>query len=141
MTGTATLGGIVTAQTVVAAVTTAQTAINTVLATINVPNGATILDVILTTTDMDTGSPLMTLDVGDAVGPASPSDNRFIDAFPASAVGSIRASDSAGKLEGVFTYAATPTTAQVEQAIEVTVKAAPTTAAAGTVTLTVIYVS
>jgi len=139
--GTHALGGIVTAQTVVAAVTTAQTAINTVLASISVPNKATILDVILTVTDMDTGTPIMTVDVGDASGPATPDDDRFIAAFAASAAGSIRASDSAGLLEAPYTYRnlAGTDTAQTEQVIQCTVKTAPTTAAAGTVTMTVVY--
>lgn len=139
--GTHALGGIVCAQTVVASVSTAQTAINTVLATIYVPNKATILDVILTTTDMDTGTPIMTLDVGDSSGPATPDDDRFIADFPASAAGSIRASDSAGLLEGIYTYRNLAGTddAQVEQAIECTVHTAPTTPAAGTVTMTVVY--
>lgn len=139
--GTHALGGIVTAQTVVRAVTAAQTAINTVLASISVPNKATILDVILTVTDMDTSTPIMTVDVGDASGPATPDDDRFIAAFAASAAGSIRASDSAGLLEAPYTYRnlAGTDTAQTEQVIECTVKVAPTTAADGTVTMTVIY--
>jgi hypothetical protein len=141
MAGTHALGGHVTVQTVTEAVTAAQTVINTVLATIYVPNKATILDVILTTTDMDTGTPIMTLDVGDAAGPATPDDNRFIDDFAASAAGSIRASDSAGLLSGTYTYRGLKGTddSQVEQAIQCTVHTAPTTAAAGTVKMSVSY--
>jgi len=141
MAGTHALGGAVTVQTVTESVSTAQTVIDTVLATVYVPNKATILDVIVTTTDMDTGTPIMTLDVGDSSGPETPDDNRFIDDFAASAAGTIRASDSDGLLEGTYTYRGLKDTDdnQVEQAIELTVHTAPTTAAAGTVSLTVIH--
>lgn len=139
--GTQTLGGVVTAQTVVAACTVAQVeAADTVLATINVPNKATILDVILTVTDMDSSTGLL-IDVGDSSGPATPDDDRFIAAFSGQAAGSIRASDSAGLLEGVYTYRNLAGTddAQTEQAIEATVNTVATTGVAGTLTLTVIY--
>ena len=141
MAGTNALGGIVTCQTVVAACTAAQVeAANGVLATIAVPNKATILDVILTVTDMDSSTGLL-IDVGDASGPATPDDNRFIAAFTAQAAGSIRASDSAGLLEGVYTYRNLSGTddAQVEQEIEATVNTVATTGVAGTLTLSVIY--
>jgi len=140
MAGTAPIGGFVVAQTVVAAVTAAQTAVDTVLATINVPNKATILDVILTVTDMDTGAAML-VDVGDASGPATADDDRFIAAFSAQAAGSIRASDSAGLLEGVYTYRGLKGTddSQTEQAIQCTVNTAAATGVAGTVTMTVIH--
>lgn len=141
MSGTNALGGIVTAQTVTVACTVAQVeAVDTVLATLNVPNQATILDVILTVTDMDTSTGLL-LDVGDASGPETPDDDRFIAAFTGQAAGSIRASDSAGLLEGVYKYRglAGTDTAQSEQAIQATVNTAATTGAAGTLTLTVVY--
>ena len=141
MSGTHALGGIVTAQTIVKALTAAnvETA-NGVLATIAVPNKATILDVILTVTDMDSSTGL-TIDVGDASGPATPDDNRFIAAFTGQAAGSIRASDSAGLLEGIYTYRNLSGTddAQIEQEIEATVAAVATTGVAGTLTLTVVY--
>ena len=132
--GTTALGGHVTAQTVVASVAAAANIANAVLASIDVPGDATILDVILTVTDMDTGAAGL-VDVGDASGPTVPDDNRFVAAFSMQAAGSIRASDSAGLLEGIYTYSTTG-----EQTIEVTVNTAPATAAAGTVTLTVVYV-
>lgn len=140
MAGTNPLGGYVVAQTVVAAVTAAQTAVNTVLATVYVPNNATILDVILTVTDMDSGAGML-VDVGDSSGPATADDNRFIAAFSAQAAGSIRASDSAGLLEGVYTYRGLKGTddSQTEQAIECTVNTAAATGVAGTVTMTVVH--
>ena len=137
---TATLGGIVTSQTVAAACTVAQVeAVGSVLATITVPNKATILDVIVTTTDMDTGGTTLTIDVGDASGPATPDDDRFIAAFAGSAVLSERMSDTDGS--PVYTYRNLKGTddSQVAQEIEATVKAAATTGAVGTFTLTVIY--
>ena len=139
--GIHTLGGIVTAQTVVVACTATQVeTANAVLATIAVPNKATILDVILTVTDMDSSTGLL-IDVGDASGPATADDNRFIAAFTGQAAGSIRASDSAGLLEGIYTYRNLAGTddAQTEQEIEATVGTVATTGVAGTLTLTVVY--
>ena len=130
--GTTVIGGIVTSQTLTAACTVAQVeAIDTVLATMSIPGDATILDVVLSATDM-AGSAL-TLDVGDAAGPTTPQDDRFLAAVAASTAITERQSDT-GALP-VYTYATTG-----EQEIEVTVKAAAVTGVAGTVTLTVIYV-
>ena len=143
MAGTHALGGYVNAQTLVVALAATDVEVaNGILATINVPNKATILDVILTVTDMDSSTGL-TIDVGDASGPATSDDNRFIAAFTGQAAGSIRASDSAGLLEGVYTYRNLAGTddAQIEQGIEATVAAVATTGVAGTLTLTVIYIS
>lgn len=133
--GTTAIGGLVTAQKIAVACTAAQVeTANGVLATVTIPGDATVLDVILTVTDMDSSTGLL-IDVGDAAGPATPDDNRFIAAFSGQAAGSIRASDSAGLLEGVYTYSTTG-----DQEIEATVNTVATTGVAGTLTLTVIYV-
>jgi len=141
MAGTHALGGFVTAQTLTVTLTVAQVEeANGVLATIAVPNKATILDVILTVDDMDSSTGL-TIDVGDDSGPSTSDDNRFIAAFTGQAAGNIRASDSAGLLEGTYTYRNLAGTddAQIEQEIEVTVAAVATTGVTGDLTLTVIY--
>jgi len=141
MAGTHALGGFVTVQKGIFACTIAQVeAANGVLATLAVPNKATILDVILEVTDMDSSTGLL-IDVGDASGPATADDNRFIAAFTGQAAGIIRASDSAGLLEGTYTYRNLKGTddSQIEQEIEATVNTVATTGVAGTLTLTVIY--
>ena len=141
MAGTHLLDGNVTAQTIAVSLTQADVeAANGILATLAVPNKATILDVILTLTDMDSSTGLE-VDVGDASGPSTPDDNRFIDQFSGQTAGSIRASDSAGLLEGTYTYRnlAGSDDAQIEQEIEATVAAVATSGVAGTLTLTVIY--
>ncbi len=142
MAGTHALGGYVTAQTVAYTHTAAVAIVaGSTIATINVPNKATILDVILEVTAVgDTGATLE-YDVGDSDGPSTADDNRFIDQFSGQATGSIRASDSAGLLEGIYTYRNLSGTddAQVEQAIELTIAAAAATGAIGTGRLTVIY--
>ena len=138
MAGTSTLGGIVTAQTATFAVTAAQAElVGATLGTMYVPNNCTILDVILTSTDMDTGGTTLTLDVGDSSGPATSADDRFIAAFAASGVLTERAAATAA----VYTYSHTKGTddSQNEQAIEITVKAAATTGAAGTLTMTIVH--
>lgn len=144
MAGTNALGGAVTAQTVSWTHTAAVAAvIDSIIATIYVPNKATILDVILEVTAVgDTGA-LLTYDVGDPSGPATNDDNRFISAFSGQATGNIRASDSAGLLEGTYTYRNLAGTddAQVEQPIELTILAAAATGAIATGRLTVIYCS
>lgn len=121
------LGGHVSTATVVASPTVAEVeAVDTVLASIDIPGDARVLDVILEVTDMDTGATL-TIDVGD-----TGDDNRFIAAFSGQAAGNIRA--SANLLDGTYLYSTTG-----EQTIEATVAAAATTGAAGTLTLTIIY--
>lgn len=134
MTATTALGGYVTAATVVATTTAAQTAVNQVLASVDIPGDATVLDVILTTTDLDTnGAPAITIDVGDSAGPSVPDDNRFISASTiGQAGGTVRYGSTA--TNPVYTYSTTG-----DQTIEVTVATGAATGAAGTVTLTVIY--
>lgn len=132
--GTTTLGGYVVSQTVVAAQTVVAVELaDAVLASIDVPGDARILDVVLEVTDMDDGATLV-IDVGDAAGPDTPDDNRFIAAFSGQAAGNIRASDSAGLLEGTYLYSTTG-----EQTIEATVNTVAATGVVGTLTLTVIY--
>ena len=144
MAGTNALGGAVTAQTVSWTHTAAIAAVvDSIIATIYVPNKATILDVILEVTAVgDTGATL-TYDVGDASGPATSDDNRFVTVFSGQATGSIRASDSAGLLEGTYTYRGLKDTDdnQIEQGIELTIAAAAATGAIATGRLTVIYCS
>jgi hypothetical protein len=141
MPGTHALGGYVVAQRVSVALLAAEVEVaDAVLITIAVPNKALILDVILETTDMDTGATLA-FDVGDASGPATADDNRFIAAFSGQAAGSIRASDSAGLLEGTYVYRNLAGTddAQIEQEIECTINTVAATGVDGTLTMTVIY--
>lgn len=129
--GTSAIGGLLTAQTLTASCTVAQVeAVDTVLATMSIPGDATVVEVILSCTDM-AGSAL-TLDVGDSAGPDTPDDNRFIAGMAGSAATTERWSDTAA--QAPYTYSTTG-----EQEIEVTVAAAAVTGAAGTVTLTVIY--
>jgi len=140
--GTHALGGYLTAQTLSWTHTAAVAAvIDSVIATIAVPNKATILDVILEVTAVgDTGASLV-YDVGDASGPATADDNRFIADFSGQATGSIRASDSASLLEGTYTYRGLKGTddSQVEQEIELTIKTAAATGAIATGRLTILY--
>lgn len=132
--GTTALGGYVCAQHVTASVAAADNVLNAVLASVDIPGDATVLDVILAVTDMDSGA-TGTLDVGDSAGPDTPDDDRFIAGFSMQAAGNIAAAASGNLLEDkTYTYSTTG-----EQTIEVTVKAAPATAVAGTVDLTVVY--
>ena len=138
MAGTHALGGTVVAQTVTVAVTAAVAeVVDSILATIYVPNSCTIIDVILTSTDMDTGGTTLTLDVGDSSGPSTSADDRFIAAFSASGI----LTERAAATKAVYSYAHVKDTSddQIEQAIECTIKAAATTGAAGTLVMTVIY--
>ena len=143
MPGTHALQGFVLAQQVILTNTVAEVELaDAVLITIAVPNKATILDVILETADNDDGATLL-YDVGDASGPSTADDNRFIAGFSGQAAGNIRASDSAGLLEGSYTYRNLAGTddAQIEQEIELTVNTVAATGTVGTITLTVIYLS
>jgi hypothetical protein len=146
MAGTNALGGYVVAQQVSAAVTAAVAeVVDSVVATVYVPNTAMILDVILTVTDMDDGSALL-FDVGDSSGPETADDDRFLAAVSGQAAGSFRASVMAaadGLLLAPYTYRGLKGTddSQIEQAIECTINTAAATGVAGTVTMTVIYVA
>lgn len=133
--GMTTLGGIVCAQTVTKSLTAAAVEVTDgVLATVSIPGDATVLDVILSVTDMDEGSALA-IDVGDAAGPETPDDNRFIAAFSGQAAGNHSAAASGNLLEDkTYTYSTTG-----EQEIQATIETVAATGAAGTLTLTVIY--
>ena len=140
MAATGALGGIVTAQTVTwtLAAATAEV-VDTVVASIFVPNKACILDVILEVTTLADDGALLTFDVGDAAGPETADDNRFISAFSGQAVGEIRA--SANLLDGTYTYRddGVNDDLQTEQEIQLTIAAAAATGADGAGRLTVIY--
>lgn len=108
-------------------VLSAALALNDVIQMVKVPQGATILNVILAATDLDTGgSPAIALTVGDG----SDAD-RFITSSTvgqAGGIASLNAAAGAG-----YKYTATDT-------IDVTVATGPATGAtSGTVTLTVLY--
>jgi hypothetical protein len=136
----AAIGGLMTYHQVTVTPTVAQVeAADTVLATITVPADAIILDVMLSTTDMDTGATL-TLDVGDAAGPATPADDRFIAAFSGQAADVIHSGYTAGNLtENPIDYSTLSVTGATVD-VECTVKAAATTGAAGTLTMGITYV-
>lgn len=139
--GTSALGGYVMAQQAAFACTAAQVeTANAVLGRIYVPNNAIIVDVLLTVTDMDSSTGLL-LDVGDAAGPATPDDDRFIAAFSGQAAGSIAAAGEGNLLvDKTYKYVNDTTNyPQTEQAIELTVNTVATTGVAGTATLTVVY--
>ncbi len=134
--GTTALGGAVTAQKIVASPLAADVeAANGILASISVPGDATILDVILTVTDMDSSTGLL-IDVGDVSGPGTPDDNRFIAAFTGQAAGTLHANVAGGLLDASFTYANDGT---IESVIEATVNTVATTGVDGTLTLEVVY--
>lgn len=88
-----------------------------------IQKGATVLDVILHTTDLDTGTPAIMLDVG------IPGDaDKFIDGSNVGQAG--------GTARGVFA----PYTMEADQPVQVTVATGPDAGATtGTVSLTVIF--
>ena len=127
--GTTALGGYVTAQRISVAVAAADLTADAVLASMDIPGDATVLDVILSVTDMDSGASGL-VDVGD-----TSDDDRFVANFSIQAAGNHAAAASGNLLEDqTYTYSTTG-----EQTIEVTVSTAPATAVAGTITLTVLY--
>lgn len=109
--------------TVTAALTTADT-----FAFFNLPPNARIHNAILKCSDMDTGGPTLTLNVGDAG-----SAQRYFAASAAGGTGTVDASMAAA---GRFFK----TAAGAKTAIVGSVQANPTTGAAGTIELTIQYV-
>lgn len=106
-------------------------ALNDVVEMVKVPSGATIFDIILSSTDMDTnGTPTITLGVGDGS-----SASRFISGSTvAQAGGVVYLSDDANAANAGFLYQYT-----ADDTIDVKVTAGPATGAAGTIKLAVFY--
>lgn len=108
------------------------TAANDVIQMVKVPAGARVLDVILTSEDLDTNaSPTTVFDVGDGDDP-----DRYIDGTTIGQGGGvvrIGQSVAAGATDGLFYRYTT------EDTIDITVAAAGSTKAAGNVTLCVLY--
>lgn len=111
---------------------------NAVLCTITVPADAIILDVALTTTDMDTGATLA-FDVGDAAGPETPDDGRFIAAFSGQAADTIHSAWSGNLTEDPIDYG-TLTVSGATVDIECTIETVAATGVDGTLTVGVYYV-
>ena len=111
--------------TVTAAVTTAL-ALNDTITGPSIPAGAYLIDVILMSTDLDTaGSPTITLDVG-----ISGAATKFIAASTIGQTGGV------ARLGGTTGLGYSPTS---DTPVIVTVSAAGTTKAAGTVVLSIVY--
>lgn len=106
---------------------TAALALNDVIQSPTVPAGATIIDVIVTATDLDTGgTPAITLDVGYGDDP----DYFIADTTIGQTGGVARASAATAK----------PLTLAQKDTIDITVSAAPATGAtSGTVSIAVIF--
>lgn len=108
------------------------TAAGDVIQMVKIPKGATVLEVILTSEDLDTdASPTVVLDVGDG-----DDADRYIDGSDIGQAGGVARLGSgvaAATTDGlIHTYDA-------EDTIDVTVATAGTTKAAGVITLTVLY--
>jgi hypothetical protein len=114
------------AATVSYSIATTELELDDIVQMVKVPAGATVYDVILVSTDVDTnGSPAVKFDVGDG------SDDDYYIA--ASTVG------QAGGVARSAALTAKPKTYTVDDTIDLHVDTAAATAAAGTVSLTVIY--
>lgn len=101
--------------------------VNDVVQMCKVPKGARVLEVILTTTDLDTGTPALVLDVGDG-----DDTDRYIDGATIGGTGgTARLGSGITTNTPAFTYTANDT-------IDVLVQVAPATGTAtGTLTLVV----
>ncbi len=136
----AAIGGAVQYQQVTVSLLGAEVEVaDAVLATITVPADALILDVMVSTTDMDTGAGLV-FDVGDSAGPATPNDARFISGFSGQAADVIHSGYTAGNLtENPIDYGSlTVSGATVD--IECTINTVAVTGADGTLVMGVTFV-
>ncbi len=109
---------------------TAALALNDVIQMVKVPAGATILDITLTSSDLDTnGSPTIVLDVGDGG-----DTDRFIDGSTIGQTGGITNGFLASGVNGhLYNYTS-------EDTIDVLVQAGPATGAtSGSIKLSVLY--
>lgn len=106
---------------------TATPATNDVFQMVRVPKGAVVIDVKLTSTDIDSsGSPTAVLDVGDGG-----DTDRFIDGSTIGQAGGITAAMNVNTGFG-YTYTE-------EDTIDVLIQAGPATGATGTLKLAVTY--
>ena len=111
-------------------VTAAQLTLNAVLGSIRVPAGAEIAFVQLTSTDIDTnGSPTVTLSIGDV-----DDDDRLLLANTIGQTGAVPVGPTIATTGMGYRYPA-------ETLVQIKVKVAPATAAAGTLGYIVHYVS
>lgn len=109
-------------------VTAGQLTLNALFGSVKVPKGAVYLGALLLSTDIDTnGSPAVVLSIGD-----SGDDDRLIAGATVGQAGGI---DTGLETTGFGVMATAETTIQVK------VKTAPATAAGGTLTYGVLYVS
>lgn len=110
------------------AVTAGQLTLNAVFGAIRVPKGAVIIGATLMSTDIDTnGSPAVVLSIGDAA-----DDDRLIAGATVGQAGGVTSAIATTGF--AYQYAA-------ETLLQVKVKTAPATAAAGTLTYGVMYVT
>jgi hypothetical protein len=118
---------------------TAQLILNQIVEMGPLPAGCELVDVILDSDDMDSAGPTLTFDVGimsGAFGDPDPTNARTIDAsiISASAIGG-----TGGVARPILASAFRETKNESDIGIGIKVHAAPTTAVAGIVGLTVIY--
>jgi hypothetical protein len=114
------------AATVSYSIATTELELDDIVQMVKVPAGATVYDVILVSTDVDTnGTPTAKFDVGDGA-----DDDYYIAASTIPQAGGIVRSNA---------LTAKPKTYTVDDTIDLHVDTAAATAAAGTVSLTVIY--
>lgn len=113
------------------AMATGDLALNAVTTAVRLPKGARVVDVVISGTDMDTGAGALVFAVGDAGSPA-----RFIQGLAATEAFTGRAGNNA---TSSATFAAhTAYTAGTD--IIITATTAASTAAAGTISISVFYV-
>jgi hypothetical protein len=129
--------GEMVAHRAVFAITAAQLTLNQIIEMAALPADNTLIDVILDTTDLDTGTAAITLDVGIMSGTYGVSDGtRTCGAEIFSAVTTAQAGGVARPtLASAFGIARS----HEDRGIGIKIKAAPDTAAAGTIGLTLIY--
>lgn len=108
-------------------VTAAQLTLNALFGSIKLPKGAVVIGASLLSTDIDTGTPAVILGVGD-----TGDDDRLITGSTAGQAGTF--SNTLAVTGYAYQYAA-------ETTVQVKVKTAPATAAAGTITYGVTFVT
>ena len=97
------------------------------------PVGAIVIDAVMHVTDMDTGAGALVLDLGPTTNP-----DAYIDGLAATSAATGRAGNVAGSAATMASEASVPLTAETK--VIVTVATAPSTAATGTILVSVQYV-
>lgn len=120
--------------------TTAQLVLNQIIEMLAIPAGCTLVDAILDTDQLDSGgAPTLTLDVGLMSGTFGDPDPNGVRTIDASILSAVTTGQAGGVVRPTLKTAFREPVSTADVGVGVKIHAAPETAAAGTLGLTLLY--